>query len=81
MCNANSNQCLVSTQYMLHIITVITNITNSFKQFINIYNVLQNMLGTVPALQNDGLTYTSTKLTRVFMTIGSYHIDLHCQVF
>lgn len=81
MCNANSNQCLVSTQYMLHIIIVITNITNSFKQFINIYNVLQNMLGTVPALQNYGLTYTSAKLTGVFMTIGSYHIDLHCQVF
>lgn len=40
------------------------------------------MLGTVPAPQNFyDLIYTSTKLTRVFMTIGSYHIDLHCKVF
>lgn len=83
MCNnVNSNLCLVSTQYMLHIIIiVITNIINSFKQFINTYNLLQNLLGTVPAPQNYDLTYTSTKLTRVFMTIGSYHIDLHCKVF
>lgn len=44
--------------------------------------MLQNMLGTVPAPQNFyDLIYTSAKLMKVFMTIGSYHIDLHCKVF
>ena len=33
--------------------------------FVNTYNVPQNMLGTVLALQNHGLTYMSAKPIRV----------------
>lgn len=57
---------LMSTQYMLPItIIVIKILLITLIKFINTYNVLQNMLDTVPAPQNHGLTYISTKLMRI----------------